>query len=151
IVLMIFTLSHYVDTFFNGFQQPQKRWHYMLVFFHAVLIAQYLSNLRRVPLKTYVLSMVPLCILLGLSVWFAFEMAAWLWLVPPIQCAGLVIVAANKERRTWAMALAALTVIFTGTVSASHTNKEIYHPGITDRNHLFYINSNHYRSELQQY
>lgn len=151
IVFMIFTLSPYVDTFFNGFQQPQKRWHYMLVFFHAVLIAQYLSNLRRVPLKTYVLSMVPVYILLGLSVWIADEMAVWLWLVPPIQFAGLVIVAANKERRTWAMALAALTVIFTGTVSASHTNEEIYHPGITDRNHLFYINSNHYRSELQQY
>ncbi len=40
IVFMLFTLSPYIDTFFNGFQQPQKRWHYMLVFFHAVLIAQ---------------------------------------------------------------------------------------------------------------
>ncbi|WP_017548521.1 YfhO family protein [Salinicoccus carnicancri] len=151
IVFMIFTVSPYVDTFFNGFQQPQKRWHYMLVFFHGVLIAQYLSNLRQVPLKTYALSMIPVYILLGLSVWIADEMVVWLWLVPLVQFAGLAVVTADKERRTLTLALAALVIIFTGVVSASHTDEEIYHPGITDRNHLFYINSNHYRSELQQY
>ncbi|AKG73767.1 YfhO family protein [Salinicoccus halodurans] len=151
IVFMLFTLSPYIDTFFNGFQQPQKRWHYMLVFFHAVLIAQYLANLKHVPLKTYVLSMIPVYIILGLSVWIAEEMVIWLWLVPIVQFAGLIIVSTNKERRPVIMTLAVLVVIFTMTVSASHTEAEIYHPGITDRNHLFYINSNHYRSELQQY
>lgn len=151
IVFMIFTLSPYIDTFFNGFQQPQKRWHYMLVFFHAVLISQYLSNLRQVPIKTYVLSLIPVYIILGLSVWLAEETVIWLWLVPVVQFAGALIVLDNKERKSIVWAFAVLTVIFTMTVSASHTKEEIYHPGITDRNHLFYLNSNHYRSELQQY
>ncbi|WP_411844064.1 YfhO family protein [Salinicoccus sp. HZC-1] len=151
IVFMIFTLSPYIDTFFNGFQQPQKRWHYMLVFFHAVLIAQYLSNLKKVPLKTYVLSLIPVYIILGLSIWIADETVIWLWLVPVVQFAGALVVIDKKERKAVTALLVGLVVLFTLTVSASHTDSEIYHPGITDRNHLFYLNSNHYRSELQQY
>ncbi len=151
VVFMLFTLSPYIDTFFNGFQQPQKRWHYMLVFFHAALIAQYLSNLRHVPLKTYVLSLVPVYIILGMSIWIAEEMVFWLWMVPLIQFIGLVIVMGNKERKSITLAFTLMIVLFTMTVTASHTEAEIYHPGITDRNHLFYINSNHYKSELQQY
>lgn len=151
IVFMLFTLSPYIDTFFNGFQQPQKRWHYMLVFFHAALIAHYLSNLRQVPLKTYVLSLIPVYIILAASVWIAEEAVIWLWLVPVVQFAGALVILDNKKRKSVTAVFAVLVVIFTIMVSASHTNEEIYHPGITDRNHLFYINSNHYRSELQQY
>lgn len=151
IVFMIFTLSPYIDTFFNGFQQPQKRWHYMLVFFHAVLIAQYLSRIKEISVREYLLSLIPIYIIIPLSAWWAEEVVEWVWLIPVVHVVLLFVILTGRERKVLTGALTALVVIFTMVVSASHTDEEIYHPGITDRNHLFYINSNHYSSERQKY
>ncbi|WP_271398213.1 YfhO family protein [Salinicoccus roseus] len=151
IVFMLFTLSPYIDTFFNGFQQPQKRWHYMLVFFHAVLIAQYLSHFREIGVRHYLLSLIPVYAIMAASIHFKEEMVVWVPLIPVIHVAGLVLLLAKSKRRQAAFIYAALIIIFTMMVSASHTNTQIYHDGITDRNHLFYISSNHYESDRQAY
>src|SRR5699024_9703974 len=68
IVFMSFTQPPSVGTFFPGLQPPQTRWRSMLVVVHAVPIAEYPSDARRVLFKTYVLSMVPAAVPLGVSV-----------------------------------------------------------------------------------
>lgn len=151
VIFMLFTLSPYIDLLFNGFQQPQKRWHYMLVFFHAVLIAQYLAHFREISLRQYSISLIPVYIILALSIYFKGDVVVWVYLVPVIHLVGFLLVYLKDRQPLLQGINAALIVLFTVVVSASHTNTQIYHSGITDRNHLFYINSNHYASDLQKY
>ncbi|WP_031548568.1 YfhO family protein [Salinicoccus luteus] len=151
IVFMMFTLSPYIDLFFNGFQQPQKRWHYMLVFFHAVLIAQYLSRFREIGVRQYLLSLIPVYAIMAASIYLKEEMVVWVPLIPVIHVAGLALLLMTTKRRIASVVYSALIVLFTLMVGASHTNTQIYHDGIIDRNHLFYINSNHYASDRQEH
>ncbi|GAA3718996.1 YfhO family protein [Salinicoccus jeotgali] len=151
IVFMLFTLSPYVDTFFNGFQQPQKRWHYMLVFFQAALIALYLSKFRTIPLKQYLTSLIPVYIIIALSAWIKGDIVIWVWMIPLIQLLGLLLYFRWGRKPLVQVAHIFAIITFVMMVAASHTESQIYHDGITDRNHLFYINSNHYASDLQEY
>ncbi|TVT29182.1 YfhO family protein [Salinicoccus cyprini] len=151
IIFMLFTLSPYIDMLFNGFQQPQKRWHYMLVFFHAVLIAQYLTRFREVGIRQYAVSLIPVYIILALSIYFKEDVVIWVYMVPVIHLVGFLLVYLKGRQPVLQGVNAVLLVLFTAVVSASHTNTQIYHDGITDRNHLFYINSNHYASDRQKY
>ncbi|GAB3069910.1 YfhO family protein [Salinicoccus sesuvii] len=151
VVFMLFTLSPYVDLLFNGFQQPQKRWHYMLVFFHAILIAQYFTYFKEISIRQYLISLIPVYIILTCSIYFKDDIVIWVYLVPVIHLVGFLVIYMKGSRPLLEGINAVLIVIFTIIVSASHTNTQIYHSGITDRNHLFYINSNHYASDLQKY
>src|SRR5699024_9255380 len=90
-------------------------------------------------------------IIIPLSAWWAGEIVEWVWLIPLVHAVLLFVILACRERKALTGAATALIIIFTLIVSASHTDEEIYHPGIIDRNHLFYINSNHYSSERQRY
>ncbi|MFC3419710.1 YfhO family protein [Salinicoccus hispanicus] len=151
IVFMLFTLSPYIDMLFNGFQQPQKRWHYMLVFFHAVLIAQYFAHFREISLRQYLFSLIPVYIILAFSIYWKEDVVVWVYLVPVIHLVGFLLVYLKGRQPLLQGTNAVLLVLLTVMVSASHTNTQIYHDGITDRNHLFYISSNHYASDLQKH
>ena len=123
----------------------------MLVFFHAVLIAQYLSRFREIGVRQYLLSLIPVYAIMAASIYLKEEMVVWVPLIPVIHVAGLALLLMTSKRRIASVIYSALIVLFTLMVGASHTNTQIYHDGIIDRNHLFYINSNHYASDRQEH
>ncbi|WP_457826650.1 YfhO family protein, partial [Staphylococcus aureus] len=44
----------YVDSIFNGFSAPQKRWHYLLAFATSGLIALYVHYFHTIKVRTYI-------------------------------------------------------------------------------------------------
>ncbi|RPF57850.1 YfhO family protein [Abyssicoccus albus] len=164
IVLMLLSIIPWTDKVFNGFSAPQKRWHYILTFTSSMLIGYYVTLFKSINLKTYLMTLVPPIILLSLSKVF-YSMShpdrniVWLYVVPVIMVIGaLIIIIRNKDQygiSPWPNYLTKIYIVFiailTLMTSAVHTNYQIFHPGITDRGHLYYLDTNQYNSELQQH
>ncbi|PTH19891.1 YfhO family protein [Staphylococcus auricularis] len=79
------------DQVFNGFSAPQKRWHYLLAFTTAILIAQYIKYFSTQSIKWYIVtSVIALAIVFG-SAYEADHTVAWVWFTPIVCLCGLFV------------------------------------------------------------
>lgn len=67
IALIYLSFMPFIDSVFNGFSAPQKRWHYLLTFFSSGLIAMYIAKFRQISIQNYLYSLLPGFIIVSLS------------------------------------------------------------------------------------
>lgn len=84
LIFLICSLSPLFDSFFNGFSIDQRRWIYLLIFTSSVLIAHYLNHLKYIDRKSFLISLIPLCVIYPISVYGHEKFLIWLLFIPLI-------------------------------------------------------------------
>lgn len=64
-VMLIGSLTPYFDSMFNGFSTPERRWIYIFALTTSGLIALFIQHLSELNLKSYIVSCLPVFIIMG--------------------------------------------------------------------------------------
>ncbi|UBH09538.1 YfhO family protein [Macrococcus armenti] len=153
IILMCLSFTPFIDSVFNGFSAPQKRWHYLISFFTSGLIGMYIMRFRTIPVKQYLISIVPGSIIVIISHIMIHKAVSWIYIMPVIIIVGLtVLLIQNKKQQQLLYGLMiALILVFNWDVIRVHNKLDNYNPGIDKRAKMTYIESSVYDSPLQKY
>ncbi|RIO60770.1 hypothetical protein BUZ85_18520, partial [Mammaliicoccus sciuri] len=65
-IMLIGSLTPYFDSMFNGFSTPERRWVYIFALTTSGLIALFIQHLSELNLKSYVISCLPVLIIMGM-------------------------------------------------------------------------------------
>ncbi|WJP98669.1 YfhO family protein [Macrococcus bovicus] len=152
IALIYLSFMPFIDSVFNGFSAPQKRWHYLLTFFSSGLIAMYIARFRHISVQNYLYSLLPGFIIVGLSYIYIDKKVEWVWYLPGIALIGLCILLVKNKRAQQVLYVAqiAALMLFNWHVVKEHNVYDNYNPGIDSRAKMSYIESSVYNSGLQQ-
>lgn len=63
-IMLIGSLTPHFDSMFNGFSTPERRWVYIFAIMSAGLIALFIQHLSELTLKPYILTCIPVCIIM---------------------------------------------------------------------------------------
>ncbi|TDM11928.1 hypothetical protein ERX29_05855 [Macrococcus lamae] len=153
IVLIYLSFMPFIDSVFNGFSAPQKRWHYLLTFFSSGLIAMYISQFRKISVQNYLYSLFPGFIIIIVSYIYIDKKVEWIWYLPGIAIIGLIVLLTKNKPLQYYFYYAQIAVImlFNWHVVKEHNIYDNYNPGINNRAKMSYIESSVYNSELQQH
>lgn len=150
-VLIISSFIPYVDSIFNGFSAPQKRWHYLLTFFSSGLIACYVYYFKSIPVKQYILTSLPAFIVIFTSYFITNDYVIWIWMVPLLFVMGLLVLTLKVKRSKLLIASYALMILFLSfLVSKEHSKNQIYHDDHERRANDFYMQASTFDSGLQR-
>lgn len=150
IMLIICSFIPYVDSVFNGFSAPQKRWHYLLTFFSSGLIGFYVYYFKTIPLKHYILTTIPTFIVIFTSYFITKDYVIWIWMVPILFISGLLVLTLNVTRKLPIIIYALLILLLSFLVSKEHSKNQIYHDDHERRANDFYIQASTFDSGLQR-
>lgn len=59
-ILLLGSLTPYIDSIFNGFSYPQRRWMYLLALSTSILMALWLKHITELTWRDYLISLLPL-------------------------------------------------------------------------------------------
>ncbi|MDT3995681.1 YfhO family protein, partial [Mammaliicoccus fleurettii] len=150
IMLIVFSFIPYVDSVFNGFSAPQKRWHYLLTFFSSGLIGFYVYYFKTIPLKHYILTTLPAFVVIFASYFITKDYVIWIWMVPILFISGLLVLTLNVTRKLPIIIYALLILLLSFLVSKEHSKNQIYHDDHERRANDFYIQASTFDSGLQR-
>lgn len=153
IIFMCLSFTPFIDSVFNGFSAPQKRWHYLISFFTSGLIGMYIMRFRTISIKQYLLSIVPGILIVFTSHFMIHKAVSWIYIIPFIIIIGLfvLIVKDKKQQQMLYIAMIIMILIFNWDIIRVHNKLDNYNPGINDRAKMSYIESSVYDSPLQQH
>ncbi|TDM24442.1 hypothetical protein ETI02_01195 [Macrococcoides canis] len=153
IIFMCLSFTPFIDSVFNGFSAPQKRWHYLISFFTSGLIGMYIMRFRTISIKQYLLSIVPGILIVYTSHFMIHKAVSWIYIIPIIIIIGLfvLIVKDKKQQQMLYIAMIIMILIFNWNIIRVHNKLDNYNPGINDRAKMSYIESSVYDSPLQQH
>lgn len=153
IIFMCLSFTPFIDSVFNGFSAPQKRWHYLISFFTSGLIGMYIMRFRTISIKQYLLSIVPGILIVYTSHFMIHKAVSWIYIIPIIIIIGLfvLIVKDKKQQQMLYIAMIIMILIFNWDIIRVHNKLDNYNPGINDRAKMSYIESSVYDSPLQQH
>lgn len=148
LIFMICSLSPLFDSFFNGFSIDQRRWIYLLVFTSAVLIAHYLNHLRQIDLKTFLISLIPVCIVYPVSMYGHEKALMWLLFIPII-CIIIGFYLYSKNRTTYQLLHATIIIMnFVFVYDYVTQQMDTLHPA--KEHNIDFLNSENFNSKTQQ-
>lgn len=151
IALIILSFMPFIDSVFNGFSAPQKRWHYLLTFFSSGLIAMYIARFKTISIQNYMYSLIPGFIIVFMSYFYIDKKVEWIWFLPIIALIGLgVLMTKELLQQALYITLIAAIMLFNWDVVKVHNIYDNYNPGINDRAKMSYIESSVYDSALQR-
>lgn len=152
IVMMILSFTPFIDSVFNGFSAPQKRWHYLITFFTSGLIGFYIMKFKEISVQNYVLSLIPGLLVVYISDFYIQKEVTWIWILPIISLIGLsvLIIKDKKIKQTMHWIFIISIIILNWDIIRVHNKLDNYHPGIDPRAKLEYIKTNEYDSDLQR-
>lgn len=151
IALILLSFMPFIDSVFNGFSAPQKRWHYLLTFFSSGLIAMYIARFKAIPVQDYIYSLIPGFIIVFMSYFYIDKKVEWIWFLPVIALIGLaVLVTKERMQQTLYLVLIGVIMLYNWDVVKVHNIYDNYNPGINDRAKMSYIESSVYDSGLQR-
>ena len=142
----------YVDSLFNGFSAPQKRWHYLLAFATSGLIALYVHHFHEIKVRTYIWTSLLGIVLILISAYMYHKFVLWILWLPIVFSIGLL----TKLKTTTylhkkAVQLYAISIIILAIlVSSVFTKYQIFHPDHEKRANTFYVNASLYNTPLQE-
>ncbi|WP_244625438.1 YfhO family protein [Macrococcoides canis] len=153
IIFMCLSFTPFIDSVFNGFSAPQKRWHYLISFFTSGLIGMYIMRFRTISIKQYLLSIVPGILIVFTSHFMIHKAVSWIYIIPIIIIIGLfvLIVKDKKQQQMLYIAMIIVILIFNWDIIRVHNKLDNYNPGINNRAKMSYIESSVYDSPLQQH
>ncbi|ARQ06714.1 YfhO family protein [Macrococcoides canis] len=153
IIFMCLSFTPFIDSVFNGFSAPQKRWHYLISFFTSGLIGMYIMRFRTISIRQYLLSIVPGIIIVFTSHFMIHKAVSWIYIIPIIIIIGffVLIVKDKKHQQMLYIAMIIVILIFNWDIIRVHNKLDNYNPGINDRAKMSYIESSVYDSPLQQH
>ncbi|WP_233455648.1 YfhO family protein [Macrococcoides canis] len=153
IIFMCLSFTPFIDSVFNGFSAPQKRWHYLISFFTSGLIGMYIMRFRTISIRQYLLSIVPGILIVFTSHFMIHKAVSWIYIIPIIIIIGLfvLIVKDKKQQQMLYIAMIIVILIFNWDIIRVHNKLDNYNPGINDRAKMSYIESSVYDSPLQQH
>ncbi|UTH12511.1 YfhO family protein [Macrococcoides canis] len=153
IIFMCLSFTPFIDSVFNGFSAPQKRWHYLISFFTSGLIGMYIMRFRTISIRQYLLSIVPGIIIVFTSHFMIHKAVSWIYIIPIIIIIGffVLIVKDKKHQQMLYIAMIIVILIFNWDIIRVHNKLDNYNPGINDRAKMSYIESSVYNSPLQQH
>ncbi|MGK0576340.1 YfhO family protein [Macrococcus capreoli] len=152
IALMLLSFTPFIDSIFNGFSAPQKRWHYLITFFTSGLIGFYIMKFKEISIQNYLYSLIPGFVIVFMSHYYIHKAVTWVWFLPMIAIVGLcvLIVHNNKTKQYFYYGLIVLIIAFNWDTVRVHNKLDNYNPGIDKRAKLSYIESSVYDSPLQR-
>lgn len=150
IALIVASFLPIVDSIFNGFSAPQKRWHYLLTFFSSGLIASYIYYFKSIPLKQYLLTGIPSFVIIFTSYFITKDVVIWIWMVPLLYIVGIVVLTLKQYYRVTIITYTSLVLLLSFLVSESHSKNQIYHDDHERRANSFFIQASTFDSELQR-
>lgn len=150
ILFIIASFIPFIDSVFNGFSAPQKRWHYLLTFFSSGLIAQYIYYFKSLSLKTYIFTCIPSFIVILSSYLITKDYVIWIWMLPVLFIIGLFVLI-MKSYKTLIMIIYVFGVLLLSfLVSKEHSKNQIYHEDHERRANTFFIQASTFDSGLQR-
>lgn len=154
ILTLLFNLTPYIDSLFNGLSAPQKRWHYLITFFSSGLIAMYIQRIRDISLQNYIYSMIPAFVFVFASNQYIEkpEPITWIWFIPVIFITGLLILIVKNvtAKNILHILLVGLVLLMNLDIIRLHHKIDNYNPGIFERANTKYVDSSVYNSPLQR-
>ncbi|WP_254250470.1 YfhO family protein [Macrococcus equipercicus] len=152
LALIYLSFMPFIDSVFNGFSAPQKRWHYLLTFFSSGLIAMYISRFKTISIQNYLYSIIPGAVIVGLSYVYIAKKVDWIWFLPLTAVLGLLVLMMKQQslKQTAYIALVLSIAALDLVVVKDHNLYDNYNPGINGRAKMSYIDSSVYNSGLQQ-
>lgn len=154
IILMLLSLTPFTDSLFNGFSAPQKRWHYLIMFFSSGLIGMYIQKFKSVTIHNYILSCIPAIIILLSSQHFIYksEDITWVYISLITMALGLGVLSIKEIKLSnifYILMIASLFILNLDIIRL-HNILDNYNKGINDRAKMSYIESSVYDSALQR-
>lgn len=153
-VLLILSCMPFMDSLFNGFSAPQKRWHYLITFASSGLITLYIYYFKTIPLKHYLVTIIPGIFILFFSATQIQkpETITWIYIAMIIHIVGaLVLYFVNKTYQHYLYLFMITLIMFMNLdVVRLHNKIDNYNAGINPRANLKYIESSVYDSQLQR-
>ncbi|WP_414056093.1 YfhO family protein [Macrococcus equi] len=152
IALMLLSFTPFIDSVFNGFSAPQKRWHYLITFFTSGLIGFYIMRFKSISIQDYLYSIIPGLIIVFMSHHYIHKDVTWVWLIPVIVIIGLLVLVIRHHQVKQGLyyLLIASIILLNWDIVRVHNKLDNYNPGINDRAKLSYIESSVYDSPLQR-
>ncbi|WP_414053909.1 YfhO family protein [Macrococcus equi] len=152
IALMLLSFTPFIDSVFNGFSAPQKRWHYLITFFTSGLIGFYIMRFKSISIQNYLYSIIPGLIIVFMSHHYIHKDVTWVWLLPVIVIIGLLVLVIRHHQVKQGLyyLLIASIILLNWDIVRVHNKLDNYNPGINDRAKLSYIESSVYDSPLQR-
>ncbi|MBI5974882.1 YfhO family protein [Staphylococcus canis] len=154
ILAIVSAFIPYVDSVFNGFSAPQKRWHYLLAFATSGLIACYVQHFFSLSKLYYILTAIPGILVVTVSaVWYQ-NFVIWLLWIPIVFLTGLLILhikaSALSYSRTTLQSVFGISIsVLMVLVSIVFTKNQIFHEDHENRGNRDYINKSLYNTPLQ--
>lgn len=148
IIFMVCSLSPLFDSFFNGFSIDQRRWIYLLAFSSALLIAHYLNHLNHIDIKTFIISLIPLCIIYPVSMYGHEKTLLWLVFIPII-CIIILIYIITKNNLSYQL-LHLIIIIMNLVFVYDYVTQQMdtLHPA--NEHNIDFLNSENFNSPTQQ-
>lgn len=142
----------YVDSIFNGFSAPQKRWHYLLAFATSGLIALYVHYFHTIKVRTYIWTSLFGFILVLISAYMYHKFVIWIVWVPIVFLIGLLskthVSSFFYKKGIYCYAIS--VIILALLVSSVFTKYQIFHQDHEKRANTFYVNASLYNTPVQQ-
>ncbi|WP_437271740.1 YfhO family protein [Staphylococcus succinus] len=142
----------FIDQLFNGLSAPQKRWHYLIAFSSAILIALYTKYFRTLSIKNYIFSTLIGLSCVFMSAWYYDDFVEWIWFVPVVSLIGLLILLVNEPyvRVNLTQFFILSIMILSILVSIVFIRNQIYYEDHIRRGNVRYATESLYDSPLQQ-
>lgn len=131
ILTIIAAFIPYVDSIFNGFSAPQKRWHYLLAFVTSGLVATYVQHFKSLSRLTYSLTAIPAMAVVFISAYVYDRVVWWVGLIPIVFLIGLLVLTIarhdNKPRHFVTVSFACALIILQFAISAVFIKNQVFH------------------------
>lgn len=152
IITIIAAFIPYVDSIFNGFSAPQKRWHYLLAFSTSGLVACYVFHFLKISIRTYIWTTLLSIALVLFSAYWYDKYVIWLVWLPVVGAIGLITLHITKTKvRHMTTAFYGMSIMILAIlVSSVFTKYQIFHADHEKRANTFYVNASLYNTPLQQ-
>lgn len=154
ILTIIAAFIPYVDSIFNGFSAPQKRWHYLLAFVTSGLVATYVQHFKSLSRLTYSLTAIPTMAVVFISAYAYDRVVWWVGLIPIVFLIGLLVLTIarhdNKPRHFVTVSFACALIILQFAISAVFIKNQVFHTDHEKRANTFYAQASLYNTPLQQ-
>ena len=146
ILFLVLSLSEYTDSFFNGFSAVQRRWVYILAFFAAGLIAQWIYRIRELNLSQFIHAMIPVFIIYPIAFIEHDKVLIWTISIPVLFILGLFTIKNEHINLKW---YSYITIISSIVMIYGYYQIQIksLHP-VEERN-IAHIQSEKYNSAYQ--
>ncbi len=155
LITIVCAFIPYVDSLFNGFSAPQKRWHYLLAFASSGLIACYLHHFKSIDYRTYIFTSIPAILVVWISAYFYERYVTWIYMLPAVFFIGLLALLLKNTQTKYIFSflfsiyLISLFVLNL-LVSLVFTKYQIFHQDHEKRANRFYVEASLYNTPLQQ-